>query len=240
MQQYFENKSAPDMSGHDRTAPDLSDYTLTIEEVAELFAEAGVPRNPRSIRRFCHNGELDCTTIETPTSARYLVSKTSAEKLIKQKQQVLRISESRSSPALSGYDRSEPDVSGHDRSAPSEPQSPHDAQEPAEHTTATKRLEDEIANLRIDNRAKEQVITMLRDERREMLAQIESANYRLGAAESRLAQIEPPKAPEIAGEQKPIEAIIMPAPGHAEPQEVQVQAEPQPGPRGSFFGRLFG
>ncbi len=227
------------MAGDVRPKPDTTDYTLTVEEVAELFAEAGVPRNPRSIRRFCQNGELDCITIETPTSARYLISKISAEKLITQKQQAMKFGESRTSPAMSGHDRSELDVSGHDQSAQLQSPPERESEERAD-PGVIKRLEDELVNLRIDNRAKEQVITMLRDERREMLEQIQSANYRLGSAETRLAQIEAPKADVNIGDaedRERIEAIIV-AP--SEPENVPtpvVSDPPQPEPR-SFFGRL--
>ena len=51
-------------------------------------------------------------------------------------------------------------------------------------------------NLRIDNRAKEHVITMLRDERREIQKQFSDVSYRLGAAEARVAQLEAPKHDE--------------------------------------------
>lgn len=194
-----ETTSDGPMSGHDRTQPDTSDYILTIDEASELFAEAGVPRNPRSIRRFCHNKELDCISIETPTSSRYLISRSSLEKLIIQKQQALAFRDAHPSaattgpdrlePAMSGRDRLEPAVSGHDRTEPDlHPHEPIDEQNAA----VIKRLEDENLNLRIDNRAKEQVITLLRDERREIQKQFQEVSYRLGAAETRVAQLAPP------------------------------------------------
>ena len=56
-----------------------------------------------------------------------------------------------------------------------------------------KRLESEIINLRIDKRAKEQVITMLHEERREMHAQLQDISYRLDASETRVEQLDAPK-----------------------------------------------
>jgi hypothetical protein len=237
MQQELENNLWPAVSGNVRSEPDTSDYMLTVEEVSEVFAEAGVPRNPRSIRRFCQNGELDCITIETPTSARYLISRASAEKLIKQKQQALQFGESRTAPAMSGYDRPEPDTTGHNRTPPQQQQP---ARETEKHIDAsvTKRLEDELVNLRIDNRAKEQVITMLRDERREMLAQIESANYRLGSAEARLAPIEAPKQAVNSVPEDRVEAMIISAPEISQPTAPAPEPT-QAAPQRSFLGRLF-
>jgi hypothetical protein len=243
MEQEPDNKILSPLAEPDRTEPDMSGYTLTVEEVAELFAEAGVPRNPRSIRRFCQNDELDCMTIETPTSARYLVRKTSVEKLIKQKQQALQFSESRTAPAMTGHSRIDPDMSGHNHTPQPQPEPPRETDDRADVGTV-KRLEDELVNLRIDNRAKEQVITMLRDERREMQTQLNDVSYRLGAAETRVAQLEAPKTyndeeqqtePDRATER--IKAIIMPA--RSENMPPPDPEPPQPEQRRSFFGRLF-
>lgn len=230
------------VSGASRTEPDRAGYTLTIEEASELFAEAGVPRNPRSVRRFCQIGALDCITMETPTGSRYMIGRSSVDKLITEKLQALRFGQVRSTPVIAGQDRTEPDMSGHNRPAQDVPNL---AQASPQDTAEIKRLEDEVVNLRIDNRAKEQVITMLRDERRELLTQVESASYRLGAAETRLGQLEAPKphaAEETHGSgSEPVshvEAVIMQAPIDVTPSPA-LKNDPAPEPRRSLFGRLF-
>src|SRR3954471_4042291 len=62
---------------------------------------------------------------------------------------------------------------------------------------AVRRLEDENLNLRIDNRAKESVIAelnrRLNEDRDKFVGAMQDMSYKLGAAETRLAQIEAPK-----------------------------------------------
>jgi len=215
-----------ELSGRGRTEPDTSDYALTIDEASELFADAGVPRNPRSIRRFCQKKELDCISIETPTSRRYLISRSSVEKLIVEKQQALRFSDAHRSPAMAGHNRLDPDVSGYNRT---EPNTRAAAQQAADDESAEtiKRLEDETMNLRIDNRAKEHVITLMRDERREIQKQFHDVSYRLGAAEARVAQLEAPKT-NVQFETHEIEPIAPPteaAPEGPLPQSFWSRAE---------------
>ena len=69
--------------------PDTSRYTLTIEEASALFAEAGVPRSPRSITRFCKDGHLECIRVDTEKNFKYLIDRNSVEKRIKELQQAV-------------------------------------------------------------------------------------------------------------------------------------------------------
>ena len=54
----------------------MTRYVLTIEEASQLFAEAGVPRAPRSITRFCALGDLDCIRVDTEKNYKYLIDRT--------------------------------------------------------------------------------------------------------------------------------------------------------------------
>jgi hypothetical protein len=54
-----------DMSRRVATSPD-SHFIITIEDALERRARAGVPRTPRSIRRYCAKGHLECCRIEMP------------------------------------------------------------------------------------------------------------------------------------------------------------------------------
>ena len=55
------------------TSQDMSRYSLTIEEACQLFDQAGVPRRPRTISRFCALGDLDCIRVETEKNFKYLI-----------------------------------------------------------------------------------------------------------------------------------------------------------------------
>ena len=55
------------------TSPD-TEYSLTVEEVADRYASAGLPRDRRTIQRYCAKGSLDCHRIEIPYGEKYLVT----------------------------------------------------------------------------------------------------------------------------------------------------------------------
>src|SRR5438067_10357398 len=55
-------------------------YSLSIEHVADLYAQAGHPRTPRAIQKCCALSKLDCHKIETETGEKYLVAPYSVER----------------------------------------------------------------------------------------------------------------------------------------------------------------
>ncbi len=57
-------------------------YTLSIEQAAELYAKAGHPRTPRAIQKYCALSKLDCHKVETETGEKYLVAPYSVERHI--------------------------------------------------------------------------------------------------------------------------------------------------------------
>jgi hypothetical protein len=56
-----------------------SDFTLTIEDALALYAEAGIPRTPRSIQRYCAKQHLSSRRIETEFGEKYLITPASVE-----------------------------------------------------------------------------------------------------------------------------------------------------------------
>jgi hypothetical protein len=61
---------------------DDSEFTLTIDEALALYAEAGIPRTPRSIQRYCAKQHLSSRRIETEFGEKYLITRASVEKHI--------------------------------------------------------------------------------------------------------------------------------------------------------------
>jgi hypothetical protein len=61
-----------------------SEFSLSLEEVAERYAKAGHPRTLRTLQRFCASGHLDAQKIATTTGDRYLVTPLSVERHIAQ------------------------------------------------------------------------------------------------------------------------------------------------------------
>ena len=63
---------------------DAPNYTLTVEETAERYEKAGVPRTIRRIQKYCARGDLDCKKVETDFGEKYFVSSESIERHIAQ------------------------------------------------------------------------------------------------------------------------------------------------------------
>lgn len=61
-----------DASSRERS-PDHQ-YSLSIEQTAELYARAGLPRTIRAIQKYCALSKLDCHKVETETGEKYLVA----------------------------------------------------------------------------------------------------------------------------------------------------------------------
>ena len=70
-------------------------YSLSIEQAAELYAEAGLPRTPRSIQKYCALSKLDCHKVETETGEKYLVAPYSVDRHITYIKEVRTVATSR-------------------------------------------------------------------------------------------------------------------------------------------------
>jgi hypothetical protein len=77
----------PDEVRHDASdppRPSATSYTLSLEETALRFVEAGLPRNIRSLQRYCAAGRLDCIKHENVSGLAYFVDPDSVERAITQ------------------------------------------------------------------------------------------------------------------------------------------------------------
>ena len=77
----------PDEPRHDApdtARPTATAYPLSLYDVSRLFDEAGLPRNVRTLQRYCAAGRLDCIKEETATGLAYFVDPVSVERAIKQ------------------------------------------------------------------------------------------------------------------------------------------------------------
>jgi len=59
-----------------------SEFTLSIDEALQRYAEAGLPRTPRSVQRYCAKGHLQCRLIDTSFGEKYLITLESVDKHI--------------------------------------------------------------------------------------------------------------------------------------------------------------
>lgn len=61
-----------DATGRERSAD--HQYSISIEQTAELYAQAGHPRTIRAIQKYCALSKLDCHKVDTDTGEKYLVA----------------------------------------------------------------------------------------------------------------------------------------------------------------------
>ena len=239
-----------DHSRHAATDLDEEPCKVSVPEASELFAAAGVPRTGRAIQRFCKKGELKCAFVETPFGSKYLIARSSIDRLIVQKKQAQEFAND-----ASGRDLSGPDATNRDRSrqdAGSAPQhviaeSTDHEEAPHQHSRDTgprpdataipdakdRTIEDlrgENFNLKVDNLGKQNFIRQLVVDREQMLGEIKNISFELGAARSRVAQLEAPATSR--DEPRPV-ATPMPEsvtePAYTDPPPPKAQ-QPSPPP----------
>lgn len=94
------------------TGPDMprlvatdADYTLSLDEVAQRYTEAGHSRTLRSLQRYCANGHLEAQKIATALGDKYLVTPQSVARHIAQIQELVALD-----TVVAGRDLPRPDA----------------------------------------------------------------------------------------------------------------------------------
>jgi hypothetical protein len=201
-------KDAPlrDASRQGATMRDDASYTLSVDDVVERLAAAGFPRSKRAVQRFCQMGHLECSRVATELGEKYFVTEESVERRIKELEQLHAIS---AIPATGGdtvrhegvaplRDEARQTTTSHDMTPPVAPlrdearSNPTETEELILLRKERDTLKDENLNLKIDNRAKEQVITMLNRERRDFISEIKHQAGRIGEMTAKLLQLGAP------------------------------------------------
>lgn len=97
----------PDMSG---PLPEVVSINwITVQQASLLFSEAGLPRNKRSIRRYCERADLECKKTENALhQPQYFIEAASVVAYIEQQRTLMS-----SSMDTSGAVLTEPDDAGH-------------------------------------------------------------------------------------------------------------------------------
>jgi len=169
--------------------PDMSRHTLSVEEVASLFADAGIPKSIRTVQRYCRSGILESIRTDTELGDKYLIDRASVDRRIEELKKFQQMMAT--TPVATSLDTSRPDASRRDptRNDATRRDNSNDDAAPR-----VKELEAEVLNLKIDNRAKEIVITQMVDERKGFLSQMTEQATRIGELRAKLLQLVSPKA----------------------------------------------
>jgi len=176
---------------------DTSRYVLTVDEASVRFAEAGVPRSPRTIQRYCKLGVLESVLIDTATNAQYLIDSDSLDRRIIELQQVVQSAHDAPGRDMSGQVATGRDGSRHDTSASSKRQE--------EFTERIRDLESENENLRFDSRINRELANHMRNQNRELIVTLTDQGRTIGRLETELRALAAPQQDRPATEPAPAE-----------------------------------
>jgi hypothetical protein len=174
---------------------DPSKYTLNVVEASRLFANAGVPRSPRTIDRYCKSGHLVCMKIDTERNEKYLVTEDSVTERIRELQQVASTGHVETQRDTSRHVETQPDMSRHDMT---EEQLTNNEKGNLEERI--KELERENFDLKITNRGKDYFVEELKKEReyfeavrQDMTQKMIEQSQRVGELQVKVYQLEAPR-----------------------------------------------
>jgi len=168
---------------------------ITVDEAVVYFRDLGLPRSPEAIRGYCRTGKIEATTTQGLKGEQHVLKRESAASYIEERKIVL-AAMSRDIPEDEGISRKLPVVSVSSRHMPEE-----DAAALIEDKDALKDKEVEIAklidenmSLKIDKAARDQLVTMLREERAQLADTAMEHSRKVGQLETRLEISAPPSA----------------------------------------------
>jgi hypothetical protein len=125
-------------------------YSLSIDQTAELYARAGYPRTIRAVQKYCALSKLDCHKVDTNTGEKYLVAPYSVTRHIGYINEVRTVATGRDQTRTDANVRplENKDESSHERAANRHEQSRTDATVRGLDERYVTRLEDENTFLR--------------------------------------------------------------------------------------------
>ena len=195
-------RPSPTLSDHDGQRPTLSAtrsdaHTMTTSEVAKIFEGAALPRDKRSIERYCEQGKLDC--FKDPDEMRYYITRTSEDRLIghlkELKERHQQTSTPPQDPTIERDVRHSPTPEFDVASVKPETQKNRESETAREeYERRIKDLENENFLLKVGKQAAEQVVTKLgdyiKDDREHYSKLIQQNNDQLTKYSRRLGQLE--------------------------------------------------
>jgi len=167
-------------------------HSVSVRDAAKMFEAAGVTRTERSVINWCWPNRQGLTRLDAyfdPNDRKYYITQESIDMAIKEE-----LSKAQATPGTPFPKGDEP-LPNASETVPESPAAPDES------SAGTDELKKQVFDLNITNRAKDMYIERLhkeRDafavERKEYIDQLLSATHRVGELETRLLQLEGPKA----------------------------------------------
>ena len=201
-------------------------FTLTVEDVAVMLMDHYVPRDQRTIQRWCKSGKLQAI-IDHEAGDRYLIEPTSAREFVATLVAEKKRQDEEFAALSRQHLRQEPtpaDTAATTAERPSfhNADNPADADQPSRDAEATAQdrrdddaaiqkriaeLEEENRSLKIDKQARDQVISMIREEYTKAIDHALARSEQVGALQAEVRQLRellPPDSGQAGGVQQPI------------------------------------
>jgi hypothetical protein len=182
------DQSQQDMPRHPDQA---AQFSLSVDAAAALFVQAHVARSPRTISRYCENGYLECTKIDTETYQKYLISPASVERRIQELQSIAVASHVSTQPVMARHDAPRHDTSSHDEQFDEPRQASGETISTQE--KRIKELEAENIDLKITNKGKDYFISELKEQNAALVDRVTKFSRYVGILKTKLLQLEAPK-----------------------------------------------
>jgi hypothetical protein len=170
------------MEDYTDKGPDTSGNWVTIKQATLTFADQGLPRNERSVRRYCKRGDIECTKTENQQhQPQWWISQPSLVLFIEQEL------------SLPGQDRSEPDVSGSGQLAISNPASPDDAMDMSGENRTEPDLSDKYtAQLESENQLLRSQLDVKDGQIHELTSRAKETNVLIHGLQNLVMALQPP------------------------------------------------
>jgi hypothetical protein len=180
-----DEQSRTDANSRDRSPE--HQYTLSIEQAAELYDKAGHPRTTRAIQKYCALSKLDCHKVETETGEKYLVAPYSVDRHIAYINEVRTVANSRDQTRTDANVRTMENKGGEGANSGEEPRTDANVRTPDERYV--ERLESENDFLRGQIGAKDKTIEALLERDRE-------TNHLIAGLQKMLTLLPGPQGPD--------------------------------------------
>ena len=165
-------------------------HTLTVRDAARMFEAAGVARTERSIVNWCQPNRTGIARLDSyfdPNERKYFISPQSVELAIaEEKAKAAKVNDGEAFGKV-------PKDQEINRTVPHRSESENQPFRNDSESREERDLQNEIRDLQITNKAKDQFIELMQKERAGFIDQIIVANRKVGELETKLLQLEGPK-----------------------------------------------
>lgn len=187
------SQNIPEQAGASQNSPSRLNVIewITVDEAVVHFRELGLPRSSEAIRGYCRSGKIEATTTQGLKGEQHILKRESATSYIEERKTVL-TAMSRNIPEESSTSRKLPVISVTSQQMPEETGIVrYEADGMVKEAEITK-LKDEIMSLKIDKAARDQLVTVLRDERAKLADTAIEQSRKIGELETHLQLSAPP------------------------------------------------